>query len=333
MGYNFSNYIYHWFDSGFLMKTALVALGGNSLLRPEDEGTADDQFNRMSETCKKLADMISQGYDIVFTHGNGPQVGNILIQNEHSSHLVPSMPLDICGAESQGQIGYMFQQTLKNELKKKGIDRNIISLVTQVLVDKDDPAFNEPSKFVGPYYEEEKAKKMEKEKGWVMKKTSDGKYRRVVPSPKPMEIIESEIIYDIIFSGEEGHIAIAAGGGGVPVIEDDGDLKGVEGVIDKDLASAVLASDIDEKFFIMLTRVDKVYLNFGEENEQALSEINLEEAKKYLEEGHFPPGSMGPKIKASIHFLEQGGEKVLITSPEKLYQALEKEDGTYIVRE
>ncbi|MFW6037987.1 MAG: carbamate kinase [Candidatus Saliniplasma sp.] len=315
------------------MKTALVALGGNSLLRPEDEGTAEDQFRRMSETCKKLADMISDGYDIVFTHGNGPQVGNILIQNEHTSDLVPPMPLDICGAESQGQIGYMFQQTLKNELNKKGINRSIISLVTQVLVDEDDPAFNDPSKFVGPYYNEEEMEKLEKEKGWTMKKTPNEKYRRVVPSPEPKEIIESDVIYDIVFSGEEGYIAIAAGGGGVPVIESNGELEGVEGVIDKDLASAVLASNIDEKFFIMLTRVDRVYLNFGEENEQALSEITLEEAKRYLKEGHFPPGSMGPKIKASIHFLEKGGEKVLITSPEKLYQALDKEDGTYIIRE
>lgn len=327
------NYIYHRHDLDFLMKTALVALGGNSLLRPEDEGTAEDQFRRMSETCKKLADMISEGYDIVFTHGNGPQVGNILIQNEHASDLVPPMPLDICGAESQGQIGYMFQQTLKNELSKKGINRSIISLVTQVLVDEDDPAFNDPNKFVGPYYNEEEMEKLEKEKGWTMKKTTNEKYRRVVPSPEPKEIIESDVIYDIVFSGEEGYIAIAAGGGGVPVIESNGELEGVEGVIDKDLASAVLASNIGEKFFIMLTRVDKVYLNFGEENEQALSEITLEEAKRYLKEGHFPPGSMGPKIKASIHFLEKGGEKVLITSPEKLYQALDKEDGTYILRE
>ncbi len=315
------------------MKTVLVALGGNSLLRPEDEGTAEDQFKRMSETCKKLADMISDGYDIVFTHGNGPQVGNILIQNEHSSHLVPSMPLDICGSQSQGQIGYMFQQTLRNELNDKGINRSIISLVTQVLVDKDDPAFNNPSKFVGPHYNEDEAKKIEKEKDWILKKTSDGTYRRVVPSPKPKEIIESDIISNIVFSGDDGYIAIAAGGGGVPVIEEGGELKGVEGVIDKDLASAVLASEIDEKFYMMLTRVDRVYLNFGEEDEKALSEITLEEAKRYLDEGHFPPGSMGPKIKASIHFLEHGGEKVLITSPEKLYQALDKKDGTYIIRE
>ncbi|MFO7792782.1 MAG: carbamate kinase [Candidatus Saliniplasma sp.] len=315
------------------MKTALVALGGNSLLRPEDEGTAKDQFKRMRETCKKLADMISDGYDIVFTHGNGPQVGNILIQNEFAAKTVPSMPLDICGAESQGQIGYMFQQTLKNELNNNGIDRSIISLITQVLVDKDDPAFDNPNKFVGPYYDESEAKRIEKERDWVMKKTSNGKFRRVVPSPKPKEIIESEIISDIVFSGEDGYIAIAAGGGGVPVIRKEGELKGVEGVIDKDLASAVLASDIDETFYIMLTRVDKVYLNFGEEDEEALSKITLEDAKRYLEEGHFPPGSMGPKIEASIHFLERGGEKVLITSPEKLYQALDKNDGTYIIRE
>ncbi len=318
---------------GFIMKTALVALGGNSLIRPEDRGTANEEFDRMEKTCNILTDMIVDGYDIVFTHGNGPQVGNILLQNEISSHSIPAMPLDICGAESQGQIGYMLQQTLKNELKAKGEERSIASIVTQVIVDKDDPAFENPSKFIGPYYTEEEADRIREEKGWTIKKTSDGKYRRVVPSPEPKKIVESEIIYDLVFSGEEGYIVIAAGGGGVPVIEKDGKMKGVEGVIDKDLASAVLADSIDEKFFIMLTRVDQVYINFGEEDEEGLDKITLKEAERYYEEGHFPPGSMGPKIKASIHFLKHGGEKVLITSPEKLSQALKGEAGTYIVDE
>jgi len=314
------------------MKTALIALGGNSLLRPEDQGTAEEQSRRMKETCIKLAEMIAQGYDIVLTHGNGPQVGNILLQNEYASKEVPAMPLDVCGAQSQGQIGYIFQKTLRNELVKRGIDRNVCSMITQVLVYKEDPAFDDPSKFVGPYYEEDEAKRLEKGKNWSIKKTSDGKYRRVVPSPEPKKIIESDIIYDLVFSGKDGHIAIVAGGGGVPVIRTENGLQGVEGVVDKDLASAVLASDIDEEFLIMLTRVDRVYLNFGEPDEKPLSKITLDEAKRYFDEGHFPPGSMGPKIKASITFLEKGGKKVLITSPEKLYQALDQKDGTYIIK-
>jgi len=315
------------------MKTAVVALGGNSLIRPEDNGTAQEQFSRMKETCNIVTDMIVDGYDIVFTHGNGPQVGNILLQNEIAAHSIPAMPLDICGAESQGQIGYMFQQTLKNQLIAKGIDRSIASVVTQVIVDDDDPAFDNPSKFVGPYYTEDEACRIKEDKGWTIKKTSDGKYRRVVPSPEPKKIVESEIISDLVFSGEEGYVVIAAGGGGVPVTEKEGKLTGIEGVIDKDLASAVLAESIDEEFFIMLTRVEQVYINFGEEDEKGLDKITLEEAEKYYEEGHFPPGSMGPKIKASIHFLKHGGEKVLITSPEKLSKALNGEAGTYIVKE
>lgn len=315
------------------MKTAVVALGGNSLIRPEDKGTAEQQLQRMKKTCEKLADMISRGYDPVFTHGNGPQVGNILLQNEISSHSVPAMPLDVCGAQSQGQIGYMFQQTLKNELKKKGIDRNISSIITQVIVDKDDPAFDDPHKYVGPYYTEEEAKRIRNEKGWEIKKTSDGKYRRVVPSPSPNNIVEADIIKDLIFSGEEGYIVIAAGGGGVPVIEEEGSIKGVEGVIDKDLASAVLASSINEDFLILLTRVKQVYLNYGEKDQKPLKSMTLNGAKKYLDKGQFPPGSMGPKITASIRFLEEGGEKVLITSPEKLIEALKGRTGTYIERD
>jgi len=315
------------------MKTALIALGGNSLVRSEDEGTAEEQFGMMAETCEKLAVMIEMGYDIVLTHGNGPQVGNILLQNEIASDVVPVMPLDVCGAQSQGQIGYMFQQTLKNKLRERGIERDITSLVTQVEVDEEDPAFEEPTKFIGPFYSKEEAKKINKEKDWIIKKTAKGKYRRVVPSPKPQRIVESEVIEDLVFSGEESYIVISAGGGGVPVLNQNGRLKGVEGVIDKDRASAVLASDINEEFFIMLTDVEKVYLNFGEEEEEAIDSMTLSEAKKYFEEGQFPPGSMGPKIEASIDFLEQGGEKVLITSPENLLEALEGNTGTYILPE
>ncbi|MEF8832787.1 MAG: carbamate kinase [Candidatus Thermoplasmatota archaeon] len=312
------------------MKTALIALGGNTLVKPEDEGTAEQQFEMMEKTCDKLAEMIKEGYDIVLTHGNGPQVGDILLQNEIAADSVPPMPLDICGAQSQGQIGYMFQQTLKNKLKEIGIERNVSSIVTQVEVDEDDTAFNEPSKFVGPSYSEEEAEKIKRNKDWSIKETARGKYRRVVPSPKPQSIVESEVIEDLVFSGEESYIVISAGGGGVPVINDDGQLTGVEGVIDKDRASAVLANDIDEDFFIMLTNVEHVYLNFSEDDEKAIESMNVEEAKQYLEEGQFPAGSMRPKIEASIDFLENGGEKALITDPENLLDALDQKTGTYI---
>ncbi len=315
------------------MRTATIALGGNALIREEDRGTAEEQFDRMRETCKRLADMISDGFDLVLTHGNGPQVGNILLQNEIASPTVPSLPLDICGAESQGQIGYMFQQTLENELIKKGVDRNVVSFITQVVVDSDDPAFENPSKFVGPSYSKSEVEKMRKEKDWTIKKTAEGEYRRVVPSPKPKEIVEDEVIEELIFSEKSRNVVIAAGGGGVPVVKKDDLLKGVEGVIDKDRATAVLAADIDETFLIMLTDIEKVYLNYGEEDEEAIDTMTMEEAREYLEEGHFPPGSMGPKIEASIHFLESGGEKVLITTPESLLPASEEGPGTYIYPE
>ncbi len=315
------------------MRTATIALGGNALLRKEDSGTAEEQFDRMRKTCEKLADMISDGFDLVLTHGNGPQVGNILLQNEIASHTVPPLPLDICGAESQGQIGYMFQQTLKNQLNKKGVDRNVVSFITQVIVDSDDPAFEKPSKFIGPYYSEEEVEKIKKEKDWTIKKTSEGKYRRVVPSPRPKHIVEDEVIRELIYSEKSRNVVIAAGGGGVPVVEEGDSLKGIEGVIDKDRATAVLAADIDETFLIMLTDIEKVYLNYGEEDEESIDVMTVKEAKKYLEEGQFPPGSMGPKIEASIHFLESSGEKVLITTPESLLPASEEGPGTYIFPE
>lgn len=312
------------------MKSATVALGGNSLLRQEDEGTAEEQFERMKKTCERLAVMIEKGYDLVLTHGNGPQVGNILLQNELASSEVPPLPLDVCGAESQGQIGYMFQQTLKNELNKHDIDMTISSVITQVIVDGDDPAFKNPTKFVGPFYSKEKAEELRKVKDWDIKETSNGKYRRVVPSPDPQNIVESDLIQDLVFAEDKSYVVIAAGGGGVPVIEERGKLEGVEGVIDKDKATAVLASQIEETFLVLLTTVEQVYLNYGEENEEPISSMNVQEAQKYLEEGHFPEGSMGPKIEASIDFLEDSGEKVLITTPEKLLDALDGETGTYI---
>lgn len=315
------------------MKTALIALGGNALLLPDQKGSIEEQYKNMRVTCDILAEMIKEGYELVLTHGNGPQVGNMLMQNELASQVVPPMPLDICVAQSQGQIGYIFQQVLSNKLKMEGINRSICSLITQVLVDKDDPAFKDPTKYIGPYYLPSEANRLKEEKGWDIKEAENGKFRRVVPSPEPKSILESKIIRELVFSGEEGHIIIAAGGGGVPVVEEEEGYVGVEGVIDKDLASAVLAVDIEEEFFVMLTRVDKVCLNFGSSDERELDSMTVDQAKQYLEEGQFPPGSMGPKIKASIHFLENGGKRVLITSSEKLSAALDGKDGTYIYKD
>lgn len=281
-----------------------------------------------------LVKMIKDGYDIVITHGNGPQVGNILLQNELSKEKVPSMPLDVCGAMSQGLLGYLIQQTLTNLLEEEKLKKTVVSIVTQVVVREEDPAFKNPTKPVGQYYSEEEAKELMKEKGWVMKKDNvRGGYRRVVPSPEPIDIVEKEAIKRLVFSGQnQEYVVVAAGGGGIPVIKTPIGYKGVEAVIDKDLASSALANAIDEKFFVILTDVEKVYLNFGKPDHLALSHLSLSEAEKHYAEGQFPSGSMGPKILASIRFLQRGGEKVLITSGEKLRDALEGKTGTLITK-
>ncbi len=308
------------------MKTVVLAVGGNALLRPGDKGTAKEQMARAKETAENIYPLFNK-FKVVVTHGNGPQVGAILLQNETAKNVVPSMPLDVCGAMSQGQIGYMLEQSFQNVLEEKGIDKNIVTILTRVIVDKNDPAFNNPSKPIGPFYTREEAEKLAKENGWHIIEDSGRGWRRVVPSPMPLEIVEKDVIRKLL---DEGFIAIAVGGGGIPVIRDGKKLKGVEGVIDKDLASAVLARDIKADNLIILTSVDKVYLNFGTPNQKGIEEMNLEEAKKYMEEGHFKKGSMYPKILASVLYLESGGKEVLITSPEKIQDALDGKTGTWI---
>ena len=317
------------------MKTAVIALGGNALLKPEDKGTYEEQMRNVRESAKHLASIIEMGYDVIFTHGNGPQVGNILLQNEIAGKQgIPAMPLDVCVAESQGLIGYMIQQALTNELIKRGINRPVTSLIVQVVVDGNDPAFENPTKPIGPFYSEEEAKRLMKERGWVMREDkARGGWRRVVPSPKPIDIVEKSAIKRLIFGKSPGEIIIAAGGGGIPVIRTPDGYKGVDAVIDKDRASALLAKLIDERLFIILTAVDHVYINYGKDGERALEIVTLDEIKEYYEEGHFPPGSMGPKIEAAIDFLENGGEEVIITSPENLENAIRKKGGTHILRE
>ena len=314
------------------IKTAVVAIGGNALLRAGEEPTIENQIKNVRETANYLAQMVKMGYDIVITHGNGPQVGNLLLQNEISKDTVPPMPMDVCVAESQGQIGYLLQQMLTNQLRLIGIEREVAPIITRVLVREDDPAFENPTKPVGPYYSEEDARRLMQEKGWKMRfDAARGGYRRVVPSPEPIDIVEKASIKRMVFGGDDqSTIVVASGGGGIPVVNQGNRLFGVDAVIDKDLAGCVLANSIGEKFFIILTDVPGVYINFRKEGEKAIESATLEEIKRYQAEGHFGEGSMGPKIKAVIRFLENGGEQALITSPENLIEALNGRAGTHI---
>ena len=308
------------------METIVLAVGGNALLRPEDKGTADDQFKRAKETAENIYPLFEK-YEIVITHGNGPQVGAILLQNENSKKIVPPMPLDVCGAMSQGEIGYFLEQSFHNIFEKKGIKKKIVTVLTRVIVDENDPAFKNPTKPIGPFYTKEEARKLAKERGWTVIEDSGRGWRRVVPSPDPLEIVEKDVIRKII---DSGYVAIAVGGGGIPVIRKDGSLIGVEGVIDKDLASATLGKDIKADKIFILTSVDRVYLNFGTEKQRGIDEMSIKEAEKYMKEGHFKKGSMYPKILAAIRFLRSGGKSVLITSPEKVQDAMNGKTGTWI---
>jgi carbamate kinase len=316
-------------EEDLMAKVAVVAIGGNSLIKDKDHQTVPDQFETTRETCVHIAGMIEQGWDVVITHGNGPQVGFILLRSELASHVLHTVPLDSCGADTQGAIGYMIQQSLYNEFKKRGMKKQAATVVTQVVVGKDDPAFQNPSKPIGPFYEEEEAKELAAERGWVVKDDAGRGWRRVVPSPIPLEIVEKDAIKTLL---DAGFVVIGVGGGGIPVVrEEDGSLRGVEAVIDKDYASGLLASSIRADLFLISTAVDKVALNYGKPGQKWLDKMTLAEAKQYLAEGHFAPGSMGPKIRAIIKFLEEGGKEALITSPENIERALMGETGTRIV--
>lgn len=306
----------------------LVALGGNAILRYDEKGTANEQFENIRETSSRLVHLINDGYKIVITHGNGPQVGDILIKNELASDVLPSMPLDICGAQSQGMIGYMLQQSMRNEMTKASIHVPVVSIVTQTIIDGNDEAFQQPSKPIGPFYDIAEAEKLREEKGWTIIEDSGRGYRRVVPSPKPKAIVEGDIIRLLY---ERGVIVIAVGGGGVPVVLEEGHgLKGVVAVVDKDLGAQVLANSIDADVLLLLTDVEKVSLNYGRADKIDLDKLSVHEAKRYLHDGHFHPGSMGPKIEAAIMFLQSGGRKAVISSLEKAREALEGTAGTTI---
>jgi carbamate kinase len=309
-------------------KVAVVAVGGNSLIKDKEHQTVPDQFAAARETCVHIAGMIRHGWDVIITHGNGPQVGFILRRSELASHVLHTVPLDSCGADTQGALGYMIQQSLYNEFKLRGIDKQAATVVTQVLVDKDDPAFQNPSKPIGPFLDQETALKRRDEEGWDVVEDAGRGWRRVVPSPIPRRIIERDAIKNLI---DAGFVVVAVGGGGIPVIEENGQLKGTAAVIDKDYASSLLALAIGVDLFLISTAVEKVALNFGQPNQEWLDRMTLAEARQYLEEGHFAPGSMYPKIKAIVDFLERGGKEALITSPENIERALAGETGTRVV--
>lgn len=306
----------------------VIAIGGNAITKENQKGTLDEKLQNIENCAESIVELLERGYQIVLTHGNGPQVGNILLRVEAAAQKVPPMPLDVCGAESQGQLGYLIQRTLNNKLKERGIPKEVVTILTQVVVEQNDPAFLNPSKPIGPFYTKQEAEGLMKQKGQIFKEDSGRGYRRVVPSPKPVDIVEKEIIRDLVAHGK---LVIAAGGGGIPVFRDQqGSLSGVEAVIDKDWASAVVAREIGADYLVILTGVEKVAINFGKPEMQWLSKMTLSEAKKYREEGHFPAGSMGPKMDAVIDFVEKTGKKALITALETIGPALRGETGTLI---
>lgn len=309
------------------MSKVVIALGGNALAEAGKPATAEAQLEAVLKTADHVADIIKAGYQVVVAHGNGPQVGRIVLQNEIASSETPAMPFDVCGAMSQGYIGYHIQQGLSKVLREKGVDKEVATVVTQVVVDQNDPKFQNPSKPIGSFYSEEEARKLEKESGYVMKEDAGRGWRRVVASPMPVEIVELDAVKCLV---DNGFVVVTVGGGGIPVIkEKNGDLTGVAAVIDKDLASEKLAEDLDAEVLLILTAVEKVSLNYNKPDQKDLDTISVQEAKEYIEAGHFAPGSMLPKIEAAVKFVEsKAGRKAIITSLEKAEDALAGKAGT-----
>lgn len=308
---------------------AVVAVGGNALIKDKSHQTVQDQFDCAKDTMKHIADMIEIGWDVVLTHGNGPQVGFILRRSDIARDQLHEVPLDYCGADSQGAIGYMLQKALYNEFYKRGIKKDVATVVTQTIVDKEDTAFQNPTKPIGSFMEEAEAKERAAKENWIVVEDAGRGWRRVVPSPIPMRIVEANVIESLI---NAGIITVGVGGGGIPVIEkDDGSLMGVDAVIDKDFGSSLLARMIKADLFVISTAVEKVALNFNKPDQVWLNKMTVAEAKQYIKEGHFAPGSMLPKVKAIIQFLEDGGKQALVTDPEHIGDALEGKTGTWIV--
>ena len=313
---------------GAKVKSAVVAIGGNALIKSGEEGTIYQQFANARETCSNLMQLVKRGYEIILTHGNGPQVGFALRRHERSRDVIPPYPLGVCVAETVGSIGYMLQQTMQNTVKEFGLKKDTVTIITQVVVDKADPSFTNPTKPIGQFFTKEEIDLKVKNDDWRVVEDSGRGWRRIVPSPRPIRIVEKDTIGHLL---KMGKIVIACGGGGLPVIEfEDGSLDGAEAVIDKDYASSKLAQQLDIDEFIILTNVEKVSLNYGKADEVQLDVLTLEDAKRYFDEGHFPPGSMGPKIDAAIEFLENGGRRVIITSHDRLIEGIQGNAGTTI---
>ena len=311
------------------MKRIVIALGGNALQEAGKPATAESQLEVVEKTSAYIADIIEAGYDVVIAHGNGPQVGRIVLQNESASSVTPAMPFDVCGAMSQGYIGYHIQQGLSKVLRQRGIDKQVVTLVTQVVVDKNDPKFQNPSKPIGPFYTQEEAEKIAAEKGYTMKEDAGRGYRRVVASPLPVQIVELDAVKAL---ESAGFVVVTVGGGGIPVIKnEDGTLAGTAAVIDKDLASEKLAEDLDADALVILTAVENVSINYKKPDQKDLSALSVEDAKRYIAEGQFAPGSMLPKVEAAMKFASSKPErKCIITSLEKAVDALNGVAGTTV---
>ncbi len=311
------------------MKTLVIAIGGNSLIKDAKHQSVPDQYAAVVETARHITDLLARGFHIVITHGNGPQVGFILLRSEHSRGILHQVPLDSIVADTQGALGYQLQQALENEFRRRGLKKSVATIVTQTLVDRNDAAFSKPSKPIGEFFTREQAEERMRVEKWTMMEDAGRGWRRVVASPKPIRIIESKVVRHLV---EHGYLVVAAGGGGIPVIADqNGMLSGAPAVIDKDLASAVLAKEISADLLVISTAVEKVCLNFGKADQRALDLMTVADAKKFVAEGHFKPGSMLPKIEACLQFLQHGGREAIITCPEKISLALDGRTGTRIV--
>ena len=310
------------------MKKVVIALGGNALQARGEAATSENELKNVLVTARHIAEIIDEGYQVIISHGNGPQVGRILLQNEAGKNITPPMPMDVCGAMTQGMIGYHIQQGLSQVLREKGIDKPVVTVVTQVEVSSEDPAFQNPSKPVGAFYTEEEAMQIQREKGYTMMKDANRGYRRVVPSPKPLKIIEIDTVRRL---SDEGKVVVAAGGGGIPLCKEAGKYVGIEAVIDKDFASEVLAEQLDADVLLILTEVENVCLNFGKANQQILSHVTTAELDKYAAEGHFAPGSMLPKVQAASKFVHsKPGRIAVITSLENAVNGINGVKGTIV---
>ncbi len=312
-------------------RLALIAFGGNVMLDAGQKGDAREQYRNACLAAKLMVDVAAKGYELIIVHGNGPQVGNLMLQMEAGANTVPVFPLDVCDAMTEGSMGYMLERALLNELRRRSLDKEVITVLTQVVVDRADKAFQRPTKPIGPFYNSFRAEQLKKKEKWQMVEDAGRGYRRVVASPKPIDVIPKRTIRGLI---DRGCIVIAAGGGGIPVcINSHGVIEGVEAVIDKDFASSLIAREAGADLFVILTGVDRVFENFGKENAEAIKVMGISRAARLYESGQFPAGSMGPKILAAIEYIQGGGREVLITSPDKLRQAMVGRSGTRIVRD